>query len=193
MWAESRRRGGAEAAAGPAGTVAAPETDGRQPEPGPGWAAQPAGLWQEGGAAGGLDAEQGAGCGHRAPGWDTSRVPTCSQPPLSQEEKPSLAALLQESPDKIQLTRRILDLKQVRGCWGLIWGELDLTAHSVSPFQPASEASHLCLLFLSLCGQEEQQFQSLHEELNSLAQKLEKQGKSESRTISARRKHLNKM
>ncbi|XP_056343634.1 spectrin beta chain, non-erythrocytic 2-like [Oenanthe melanoleuca] len=68
------------------------------------------------------------------------------------EEKPSLAALLQESPDKIQLTRRILDLKQ-----------------------------------------EEQQFQNLHKELNSLAQKLEKQGKSESRNISARRKHLNKM
>ncbi|XP_063246974.1 spectrin beta chain, non-erythrocytic 2-like isoform X3 [Prinia subflava] len=67
------------------------------------------------------------------------------------EEKPSLAALLQESPDKIQLTRRILDLKQ-----------------------------------------EEQQFQSLHKELNSLAQKLEKQSKSESRNVSARRKHLNK-
>ncbi|XP_055672541.1 uncharacterized protein LOC114012550 isoform X1 [Falco peregrinus] len=68
------------------------------------------------------------------------------------EEKPSLAALLQESLDKIQLTRRILDLKQ-----------------------------------------EEQQFHNLHKELNSLAQKLEKQGKSESRSISARRKHLNKM
>ncbi|XP_030092128.2 spectrin beta chain, non-erythrocytic 2-like isoform X3 [Serinus canaria] len=67
------------------------------------------------------------------------------------EEKPSLAAFLQESPDKIQLTRRILDLKQ-----------------------------------------EEQQFQSLHKELNSLAQKLEKQGKNESRNVSARRKHLNK-
>ncbi|XP_068041560.1 uncharacterized protein [Anomalospiza imberbis] len=67
------------------------------------------------------------------------------------EEKPSLAALLQESPDKIQLTRRILDLKQ-----------------------------------------EEQQFQSLHKELNCLAQKLEKQGKNESRNVSARRKHLNK-
>ncbi|XP_030802233.1 uncharacterized protein LOC115902681 isoform X2 [Camarhynchus parvulus] len=67
------------------------------------------------------------------------------------EEKPSLAALLQESPDKIQLTRRILDLKQ-----------------------------------------EEQQFQNLHKELNSLAQKLEKQGKNESRNVSARRKHLNK-
>nr|XP_030124450.3 uncharacterized protein LOC105759083 isoform X2 [Taeniopygia guttata] len=67
------------------------------------------------------------------------------------EEKPSLAALLQESPDKIQLTRRILDLKQ-----------------------------------------EEQQFQSLHKELNSLAQKLEKEGKNESRNISARRKHLNR-
>lgn len=36
---------------------------------------------------------------------------------LAQEEKPSMEALLQESPDKIQLTRRILDLKQVKGCW----------------------------------------------------------------------------
>ncbi|XP_015477757.1 spectrin beta chain, non-erythrocytic 2-like isoform X17 [Parus major] len=71
---------------------------------------------------------------------------------IKHKEKTSLAALLQESPDKIQLTRRILDLKQ-----------------------------------------EEQQFQSLHKELNSLAQKLEKQSKSESRNISARRKHLNKM
>ncbi|XP_044865505.1 uncharacterized protein LOC123366283 isoform X1 [Mauremys mutica] len=68
------------------------------------------------------------------------------------EEKPVLTALLQESMDKIQLTRHILDLKQ-----------------------------------------EEQQFQGLHEEMNSLAQKLEKHGKSESRSISARRKHLNKM
>ncbi|KAM3851069.1 uncharacterized protein M6D78_018979 [Vipera latastei] len=41
--------------------------------------------------------------------------------------------------------------------------------------------------------QEELQFQAVHEELNSLAQKLEKQGKSESRSIMARRKHLNKM
>ncbi|XP_026535552.1 uncharacterized protein LOC113420029 [Notechis scutatus] len=41
--------------------------------------------------------------------------------------------------------------------------------------------------------QEELQFQAVHEELNSLAQKLEKQGKSESRSIMARRKYLNKM
>ncbi|KAJ6664695.1 hypothetical protein lerEdw1_006268 [Lerista edwardsae] len=68
------------------------------------------------------------------------------------EEKPLLRVLLQENADKIQLTRRILDLKQ-----------------------------------------EEQQFQILHEEMNSLAHKLEKQGKSESRSIVARRKHLNKM
>ncbi|XP_072847910.2 uncharacterized protein LOC110074663 isoform X3 [Pogona vitticeps] len=68
------------------------------------------------------------------------------------EEKPLLTTLLQENADKIQLTRRILDLKQ-----------------------------------------EEQQFQALHEEINSLAHKLEKQGKSESRSIVARRKHLNKM
>ncbi|XP_053160357.1 uncharacterized protein LOC128348748 isoform X3 [Hemicordylus capensis] len=68
------------------------------------------------------------------------------------EDKPLLTALLQENADKIQLTRRILDLKQ-----------------------------------------EEQQFQVLYEEMNSLAHKLEKQGKSESRNIMARRKHLNKM
>ncbi|XP_077198485.1 uncharacterized protein LOC143839818 isoform X2 [Paroedura picta] len=68
------------------------------------------------------------------------------------EEKPLLAALLHENTDKIQLTRRILDLKQ-----------------------------------------EEQRFQILHEEMNSLAHKLEKQGKSESRNIVARRKHINKM
>ncbi|XP_061480822.1 spectrin beta chain, non-erythrocytic 1-like isoform X5 [Rhineura floridana] len=68
------------------------------------------------------------------------------------EEKPLLTALLQENADKIQLTRRILDLKQ-----------------------------------------EEEQFQALHEQMNSLAHKLEKQEKSESRSIMARRKHLNKM
>lgn len=39
--------------------------------------------------------------------------PPRSQHPVFQEEKPCLAALLQESPEKIQLTRRILDLKQV--------------------------------------------------------------------------------
>ncbi|XP_070590319.1 uncharacterized protein [Erythrolamprus reginae] len=41
--------------------------------------------------------------------------------------------------------------------------------------------------------QEELQFQAVHEELNSLAQNLEKQGKSESRSVMARRKYLNKM
>lgn len=46
--------------------------------------------------------------------------PTFSCLLLAQEKKPSLAALLQESLDKIQLTRRILDLKQVRGCWKLL-------------------------------------------------------------------------
>ncbi|XP_019382359.1 PREDICTED: uncharacterized protein LOC109304334 isoform X3 [Gavialis gangeticus] len=40
---------------------------------------------------------------------------------------------------------------------------------------------------------EEQRFHGLHEEMNTLAQRLEKQGRSESRSISARRKHLNKM
>lgn len=54
----------------------------------------------------------GAGFGE---GGQPGCSPTFSHPPLAQEEKPSLAALLQESPDKIQLTRRILDLKQVGG------------------------------------------------------------------------------
>lgn len=75
--AEPRRRGGAEAAAGPAGAVAAPEADGRQPEPGPGRAAQPAGLQQESGAARGLDPPQGAGSGRQAacPGGGLPRPP----------------------------------------------------------------------------------------------------------------------
>jgi len=59
----------------------------------------------------------GAGSAVRGGGWPGCPI-TFSHPSLAQEEKPSLAALLQESPDKIQLTRRILDLKQVRGCWG---------------------------------------------------------------------------
>lgn len=51
----------------------------------------------------------------------------------------------------------------------------------------------LCYLFPSILAQEEQRFHGLHEEMNTLAQRLEKQGRSESRSISARRKHLNKM
>ncbi|XP_043916711.1 uncharacterized protein LOC122793068 [Protopterus annectens] len=70
----------------------------------------------------------------------------------SKEEVPTLTELLEETTDKIQLARRILDLKQ-----------------------------------------EEQQFRNLQEEMNSLAQKLEKQGKSDSKAVSARRKHVNKM
>ncbi|XP_007238513.3 uncharacterized protein LOC103028505 isoform X1 [Astyanax mexicanus] len=68
------------------------------------------------------------------------------------EEKQSLAGLLGENIDKLQLTRRILDLKQ-----------------------------------------DEQLYRSLLEDINNLALKLEKQGKSESKNISTRRKHINKM
>ncbi|XP_069092462.1 uncharacterized protein [Pleurodeles waltl] len=68
------------------------------------------------------------------------------------EEKRCSAVLPEDSSDKIQLARRILDLKQ-----------------------------------------EQQRFRNLQEEVNGLAQKLEKQGRNESRGISARRKHLNKM
>ncbi|XP_066552609.1 spectrin beta chain, non-erythrocytic 1 isoform X2 [Amia ocellicauda] len=70
----------------------------------------------------------------------------------SKEEEQSLAKVLGETTDKIQLTRRILDLKQ-----------------------------------------DEQQYRTLHEEINNLAHKLEKQGKNEGKNISARRKHINKM
>lgn len=47
MAGEPQCRGGAEAAAGPAGPVAALEADGCQPEQSPGGAAEPAGLQQE--------------------------------------------------------------------------------------------------------------------------------------------------
>ncbi|XP_031434780.1 uncharacterized protein LOC105890947 isoform X2 [Clupea harengus] len=68
------------------------------------------------------------------------------------EEEQSLANLLGENIDKMQLTRRILDLKQ-----------------------------------------DEQLYRSLHEEINHLALKLEKQGKTEGKNISTRKKHINKM
>ncbi|XP_058880915.1 uncharacterized protein LOC117411112 isoform X3 [Acipenser ruthenus] len=68
------------------------------------------------------------------------------------EEKQSLVVLLEENIDKMQLTRRILDLKQ-----------------------------------------DEQQYRALHDEIDSLAVRLEKQGKNEGKNISARRKHINKM
>ncbi|KAL2082855.1 hypothetical protein ACEWY4_020628 [Coilia grayii] len=69
-----------------------------------------------------------------------------------QEEEQWLAGLLGENIDKMQLTRRILDLKQ-----------------------------------------DEQLYRNLHEEINHLALKLEKQGKAEGRSICTRRKHINKM
>ncbi|KAM4689832.1 spectrin alpha chain-like, partial [Rhinophrynus dorsalis] len=68
------------------------------------------------------------------------------------EEKPSLSLLLDENNDKVQLTRRILDLKQ-----------------------------------------EQIHYRNLQESINSLAQKLEKQGRAESKGTSTRRKNLNKM
>ncbi|KAL4641337.1 hypothetical protein GN956_G11502 [Arapaima gigas] len=68
------------------------------------------------------------------------------------EEEHSLVKVLGENIDKVQLTRRILDLKQ-----------------------------------------DEQQYRSLHEEINHLALKLEKQSKAEGRNVSARRKQINKM
>ncbi|XP_005742477.1 uncharacterized protein mymx isoform X4 [Pundamilia nyererei] len=69
-----------------------------------------------------------------------------------QEEEQCLVNVLGENVDKMQLTRRILDLKQ-----------------------------------------DEQLHRNLHEEINNLALKLEKQGKTDSKNISSRRKHINKM
>ncbi|XP_071337194.1 uncharacterized protein [Trachinotus anak] len=68
------------------------------------------------------------------------------------EEEQSLVNVLGENVDKMQLTRRILDLKQ-----------------------------------------DEQLYRNLHEEINHLALKLEKQGKTDGKNISSRRKHINKM
>nr|XP_033469138.1 spectrin beta chain, non-erythrocytic 5 isoform X5 [Epinephelus lanceolatus] len=69
-----------------------------------------------------------------------------------QEEEQSLVNVLGENVDKMQLTRRILDLKQ-----------------------------------------DEQLYRNLHEEINHLALKLEKQGKTDGKNISSKRKHINKM
>ncbi|KTG03966.1 hypothetical protein cypCar_00017230 [Cyprinus carpio] len=69
-----------------------------------------------------------------------------------QEQEQSLASILGENADKMQLTRKILDLKQ-----------------------------------------DEQLYHNLHEEINHMALRLEKQGKTEGKTISTRRKHINKM
>ncbi|XP_041803637.1 uncharacterized protein LOC121613964 isoform X2 [Chelmon rostratus] len=68
------------------------------------------------------------------------------------EEEQSLVNVLEENVDKMQLTRRILDLKQ-----------------------------------------DEQLHRNLHEEINHLALKLEKQGRTDGKNISSRRKHINKM
>ncbi|XP_067278657.1 spectrin beta chain, non-erythrocytic 1 isoform X6 [Pseudorasbora parva] len=68
------------------------------------------------------------------------------------EQEQSLANILGENTDKMQLTRKILDLKQ-----------------------------------------DEQLYHNLHEEINHMALRLEKQGKTEGKTISTRRKHINKM
>uniref|UniRef100_A0A3P8UG31 Si:ch1073-268j14.1 n=1 Tax=Amphiprion percula TaxID=161767 RepID=A0A3P8UG31_AMPPE len=70
-----------------------------------------------------------------------------------QEEEQSLVNVLGENVDKMQLTRRILDLKQL---------------------------------------QDEQLHRNLHEEINNLALKLEKQGKTDGKNISSRRKQINK-
>ncbi|XP_068581389.1 uncharacterized protein [Cebidichthys violaceus] len=68
------------------------------------------------------------------------------------EEEQSLVNVLGGNVDKMQLTRRILDLKQ-----------------------------------------DEQLYRNLHEEINHLALKLEKQGKTDVKNISSKRKHINKM
>ncbi|KAG9344321.1 hypothetical protein JZ751_010990 [Albula glossodonta] len=69
-----------------------------------------------------------------------------------QEEEQWLSKFQGENIDRMQLTRRILDLKE-----------------------------------------DEQLYRTLHEDINHLALSLEKQGKAESKNISARRKHINKM
>ncbi|XP_056326642.1 uncharacterized protein LOC130239459 isoform X2 [Danio aesculapii] len=68
------------------------------------------------------------------------------------EQEQSLANILGENIDKMQITRKILDLKQ-----------------------------------------DEQLYRNLHEEINQMALRLEKQGKTEGKSISAHRKHINKI
>lgn len=48
-------------------------------------------------------------------------------------------------------------------------------------------------LYSPISLQDEQLYRNLHEEINQLALKLEKQGKTDGKNISSRRKHINKM
>lgn len=52
-------------------------------------------------------------------------------------------------------------------------------------------------VIVGLCSpvslQDEQLYGNLHEEINHLALKLEKQGKTDGKNISSKRKHINKM
>ncbi|XP_061545831.1 uncharacterized protein LOC133409602 isoform X2 [Phycodurus eques] len=71
---------------------------------------------------------------------------------IKEKEEVQSLVVLGENVDKMQLTRRILDLKQ-----------------------------------------DEQLYRTLHEEINHMALKMEKQGKLDSKSISNRRKNVNKM
>lgn len=134
----------------------------------------------------------------------------------------------------MQLTRRILDLKQVsiikeqtQGCINKAFDKNILHAKRHSLGKKYIHIS-ICLWFIlqfcrgfpglylwltviclsgcmvktaevivGLCStvslQDEQLYRNLHEEINHLALKLEKQGKTDGKNISSKRKHINKM
>lgn len=71
---------------------------------------------------------------------------------------------------------------------------LSMAACNLSPCVCMVKTSEVIVGLRSpVSPQDEQLHRNLHEEINNLALKLEKQGKTESKNISSRRKHINKM
>lgn len=150
-----------------------------------------------------------------------------------QEEEQSLGNVLGGNVDKMQLTRRILDLKQVSVIKERAKELLIINRETIHMLNHILEINlytfpHVnglyCIFFrryrviylwltviclpggcmvktgeviVGLCSpvsmQDELLYRNLHEEINHLALKLEKQGKTDGKNISTRRKHINKM
>lgn len=67
----------------------------------------------------------------------------------------------------------------------------------VNYLRPTGRMAKTTEVIVGLCStvslQDEQLYRNLHEEINHLALKLEKQGKTDGKIISTRRKNINKM
>ncbi|XP_069464952.1 uncharacterized protein [Ambystoma mexicanum] len=101
------------------------------------------------------------------------------QTAMSQSKALGGARTLQEFKQKADQLETWIREKEEKSCLDILPEE-------------RSDKIQLARLILDL-KQEQQRFRNLQEEVNGLAQKLEKQGRNESKSISARRKHINKL